>query len=71
MAAKTKKTTDRFVPYELQDMGGERAIRILQDLLAQLSMVESDEDLTTFELNILRRCAVNPPSTVGVQDEVK
>lgn len=51
-----------FEPYKLQEMGGERAIRILQDLLAQLSMVESDDDLTTFELNILHRCAVNPPS---------
>ena len=50
-----------FEPYRLQEMGGERAIRILQDLLAQLSMVESDDDLTTFELNILHRCAVNPP----------
>lgn len=54
--------TNQFAPYELQEMGGERAIRILEDLLAQLSMVESDDDLTTFELGILHRCAVNPPA---------
>lgn len=61
------KTTDRFVPYELQDMGGARAIRILEEILAHLSIVEGE--LTPFELSILRRCAVNPPSTVGVQEE--
>jgi len=49
-----------FVPYELQDMGGERAIRILESILAELSLMEV-EDMTTFELGILHRCAVNPP----------
>lgn len=51
-----------FVPFQLQEMGGQRAIRILHDIMADLSMVESEEDLTTFELNILHRCAVNPPA---------
>lgn len=47
--------------FVLQEMGGERAIRILEELLAELSLMEP-EDLTTFELNILHRCAVNPPA---------
>jgi len=49
-----------FEPYRLQDMGGERAIRILSTLLAELSDIDPSE-MTTFELNILRACAENPP----------
>lgn len=47
--------------YKLHKMSGDRAILILNDLLKSLSDI--DEDLmTTFELNILHRCAENPPS---------
>ena len=59
-----------FVPYELQKMGGERAIRILESILADLSIMEV-EDLTTFELGILHQCAVNPPEKKrGVESSV-
>jgi hypothetical protein len=46
--------------YELQTMSGERAKRILQGLLTDLSNMEV-EDLTTFELGILHKAAKNPP----------
>jgi len=46
--------------YELERMGGERAKKILQSLLNELSGIE-EEDMTTFELNLLRKCATNPP----------
>ena len=46
--------------YVLQDMGGERAKKILEDCLAQLSIIDT-ADMTTFELGILHRCATNPP----------
>lgn len=46
--------------YQLQKMSGERAICILESLLAELSGIEV-EDLTTLEINLLQRCAVNPP----------
>jgi len=60
-----------FEPYRLQDMGGERAIRILSTLLAELSDIEPSE-MTTFELNILRGCAENPPALegTGVEDKL-
>jgi hypothetical protein len=41
-------------------MSGERAKKILEDLLNQLDGIDPD-DMTTFELNILHRCAENPP----------
>lgn len=50
-----------FAPYELKIFSDERAIRILEELLAELSLMEPEE-MTTFELGILHRCAVNPPS---------
>lgn len=46
--------------YKLERMGGERAKKILQSLLNELSGIE-EEDMTTFELNMLRKCATNPP----------
>jgi len=46
--------------YELEAMGGERAKKILQDCLNQLSGIDP-EDMTTFELMLLHRCAENPP----------
>jgi len=46
--------------YNLQKMSGERAKKILEDLLNQLDGIDPD-DMTTFELNILHRCAENPP----------
>lgn len=53
--------------FVLQEMGGDRAIRILEDILAMLSTIEPEE-MTTFELGILHRCAVNPPAqTEGVE----
>lgn len=53
--------------YLLQRMSGERALRILEDLLTELSDIDPNE-LTTFELNILHRCAENPPAqTSGVE----
>jgi len=45
--------------YELECMGGERAKKILQSLLNELSGIE-EEDMTTFELNLLRKCATKP-----------
>lgn len=53
--------------FVLQEMGGERAVRILSDLLAELSEIPAEE-MTTFELGILHRCAANPPAqTRGVE----
>lgn len=49
-----------WTAYQLQDMGGERAKRILHSLLAELSEMEP-EQMTTFELGILHLCADNPP----------
>jgi hypothetical protein len=46
--------------FELQEMGGERAKMILEDLLIELSDMDVS-DMTTFELGILHRCAKNPP----------
>lgn len=47
--------------YNLQEMTGERAKAILADCLSSLSDIEPSE-MTTFELNLLKRCADNPPS---------
>jgi hypothetical protein len=44
--------------FELQEMSGDRAKMILKDLLMTLSEIEVS-DMTTFELNILHRCAKN------------
>lgn len=52
--------------YVLQPMSGDHALRILEDLLIQLSDM-NPEDMTTFELTILHRVAVNPPDKhVGI-----
>lgn len=59
-----------FEPYRLKEMTGERAIRVLDALLAELSDIEPSE-MTTFELNILRGCAVNPPALKGMGVEEK
>lgn len=61
-----------YEPYRLQDMGGERAIRILEGILAQLSITEVSE-MTTMELSILRAIAENPPADLprrGVEDRL-
>lgn len=56
--------------YELQRMGGERAKKILQDLLNELSGIDED-DMTTFELGVIRRCATEPPSRFyGVENQI-
>jgi len=56
--------------YELERMGGERAKKILQSLLNELSGIE-EEDMTTFELNLLRKCATNPPKRYyGVENQI-
>jgi hypothetical protein len=53
-----------YESYRLQEMGGARALRILSTLLAELSEIDPSE-MTTFELNILRACAENPPALEG------
>lgn len=56
--------------YELQRMGGERAKKILQSLLNELSGIEK-EDMTTFELGLLRKCATNPPKRYyGAENQI-
>ncbi len=53
--------------YKLQTMTDERAKMILDDLLAQLSEMDP-RDMTTFELQLLHRCASNPPSQrIGIE----
>lgn len=56
--------------YELQRMGGERAKKILQSLLSQLSGIDED-DMTTFELGVIRACATEPPKRhFGVENQI-
>lgn len=56
--------------YELQRMGGERAKKILQDFLNELSGIDED-DMTTFELGIIRRCATEPPKKYyGMENQI-
>ena len=56
--------------YQMQEMTGERAHRILHSLLMELSEMDPSE-LTTFELNIIRWCATNPPNIKnGVEDRL-
>ena len=53
--------------FSLQKKSGERALKILEGLLVELSDIP-EEVMTTFELNILHRCAGNPPSqTTGAE----
>lgn len=46
---------------KLKKMTGERAKEILQGLLKDLSGIDVS-DMTTFELNIIRKAADDPPS---------
>jgi len=46
--------------YELQHMSAKLAKKILQSLLDELSMIE-EEDMTTFELGVVKKCATKPP----------
>ncbi len=57
---------------QLQKMGGERAKKILQDLLNELSGIDVS-DMTTFELGIIHRIAENPPEKLpryGVENQI-
>ncbi len=59
--------------YELDKMSDEKAKMILQDLLNQLAEIDKD-DLTTFELNLLRRAAKDVPKDLprsGVESSYK
>ena len=56
--------------YELRQMTAHRAMEVLETLLAQLSDIDPSE-MTTFELNILRACAENPPALEGTGVEDK
>lgn len=56
--------------YELQRMGGERAKKILESLLSELSGIDED-DMTTFELGVIRKCATEPPKKhFGVENQI-
>lgn len=57
--------------YELRRMTGERALEVLGLILEQLGDIDPSE-MTTFELNILRACAENPPDFKGrgVEDKL-
>ncbi len=56
--------------YERREMSGVTAMVIIQDLLTELSSIDVD-DLTTFELQLIHRCAENPPSKQGRGCETK
>lgn len=43
-----------------QTITGSMALKIIDSLLADLGQIDPS-DLTTFELNVLRRCAENAP----------
>lgn len=45
---------------KLKEMTGEAAKEILQGLLKELSGIDVS-DMTTFELNVIRKSADNPP----------
>jgi hypothetical protein len=56
--------------YELQRMGGERAKKILEALLNELSGIDED-DMTTFELGVIRKCATEPPKRLfGAENQI-
>ena len=44
--------------YQLKQMSGEDAKKILQSLLKELSGIDVD-DLTGFDLGVIRQCAAN------------
>jgi len=51
-------------------MSGERAKKILQSLLNELSGID-EEDMTTFELGLLRKCATEPPKRYyGAENQI-
>jgi hypothetical protein len=56
--------------YELRRMTGERALEVLESLLAQLGDIDPSE-MTTFERNIVRAIAENPPEFEGAGAEVR
>jgi hypothetical protein len=49
-----------YQEHHLEEMSGGMAKEILRDLLAELSQIPEDE-MTTFELNILKKCSTTPP----------
>lgn len=49
-----------YQEHNLEEMSGGMAKEILRDLLAELSQIREDE-MTTFELNILKKCSTTPP----------
>ena len=70
-AGARRTSEDTKVKLQLQKMGGERAKKILQDLLNQLSGIDVT-DMTTFELGIIHRIAENPPAKLpryGVENK--
>ncbi len=56
--------------YELRRMTGERALEVLESLLDQLGDIDPSE-MTTFERNIVRAIAKNPPEFEGAGAEVR
>ena len=54
--------------YKLQDITENRAKKILRNLLIELSHIDVD-DMTTFELNLLHRVAINPPKKTRGREE--
>ena len=56
--------------YELQHMSAKLAKKILQSLLDELSRID-EEDMTTFELGVVKKCATNPPKRYyGVENQI-
>lgn len=46
--------------YQLKELSGKEAKEVLAKLLRELSGIEED-DMTTFELGVIRACATEPP----------
>lgn len=46
--------------YQLKELSGKEAKEILSQLLRELSGIDQD-DMTTFELGVIRACATEPP----------
>ena len=49
-----------YQEHHLTEMSGGMAKEILRDILAELSQIP-EEEMTTFELNILKNCSQTPP----------
>ena len=56
---------------KMKKLTQEQAFKILEDMLKDLGCI-APEDMTTFELNFLRRVATNPPESLphrGIEEE--